>query len=280
MNYFDAIARQNPTAQISVQGDPNIYENIISEDGTPLPVKSDLDTIIIKYTQDDKWNDVKLYRDDRTTNGGYKVSTSTTVTVAATATTPATTTKTTVPSWFHSDQASRTQQIALVILGANLPAGIMWKTMAGTFVPMSAALAGAIFQTAVGSDQRIFGVAENHRQGIFATTTSAAAASYNYFPGWPQSYQEFAAAAPLPPVPVSSFTADVTTGPAPLAVTVTDTSTNSPTALTWNFGDGATATVPSLTHTYTTAGTYTLVHSATNAGGTSTLTITGYIVVT
>jgi PKD repeat protein len=279
MNYFDAIARQNPTAQISVQGDPNIYENIVSEDGVPLPAKADLDTVIIRYSQDDQWNAIKNYRDDRTTNGGYKVMTSTTVTTAATGTSPATTLKTTIPSWFHSDQASRTQQIALVLLGANMPAGIMWKTMSGNFVPMSPALAGAIFQTAVGSDQRIFGNAEHHRQLLFATTSAAAADSYNYMSAWPQTYQEFAVAPPPAP-PIASFTADVTSGSAPLAVTVADTSTNSPVSWTWDFGDGAKATVQSLTHTYTVPGTYSVIHSATNLGGTSTLTITGYIIVT
>ena len=30
--------------------------------------------------------------------------------------------------WFHSDQKSRTQQLGLVLLGANVPAGLQWKT--------------------------------------------------------------------------------------------------------------------------------------------------------
>ena len=42
-------------------------------------------------------------------------------------------------------------------------------------------------------------------------------------------------------------------------VTFTDQSTNSPTAWSWTFGDNTSSTVQSPTHTYTAAGTYTVV---------------------
>jgi len=38
--------------------------------------------------------------------------------------------------------------------------------------------------------------------------------------------------------PLANFTADVTDGCKPLTVNFTDTSTNSPTAWNWSFGDG------------------------------------------
>ena len=78
--------------------------------------------------------------------------------------------------------------------------------------------------------------------------------------------------------PDASFTANPTTGDAPLNVTFTDTSTGGPTSWAWNFGDGATSTAQNPTHTYTAAGTYNVTLVATNAGGSDTAT--GTITVT
>jgi PKD repeat protein len=77
--------------------------------------------------------------------------------------------------------------------------------------------------------------------------------------------------------PVANFTANVTNGTAPLTVNFTDLSTNTPTTWSWSFGDGNTSTVQNSTHTYTTAGNYTVNLTATNAGGSNTTTKTNYI---
>lgn len=58
--------------------------------------------------------------------------------------------------------------------------------------------------------------------------------------------------------PVVDFTSDVTNGTAPLAVQFTDLTSHSPTAWAWDFGDGGTSTLQNPTHTYVTAGTYTV----------------------
>ena len=73
--------------------------------------------------------------------------------------------------------------------------------------------------------------------------------------------------APAPPN--ASFTASPTSGQAPLAVQFTDTSSGSPTAWAWDFGDGATSTAENPQHTYAAAGTYTASLTASNAGGSS-----------
>ena len=80
--------------------------------------------------------------------------------------------------------------------------------------------------------------------------------------------------------PVASFTGTPTTGTAPLTVTFADASTNTPTSWAWTFGDGGTSTLKSPQHTYTMGGTYSVTLTATNAGGSNTLTKTGYITVT
>ncbi len=52
---------------------------------------------------------------------------------------------------------------------------------------------------------------------------------------------------------------------APLAVQFTDASTDAPTSWSWTFGDGGTSYRAESVHTYTTAGTYTVSLTATNA---------------
>jgi PKD repeat protein len=79
----------------------------------------------------------------------------------------------------------------------------------------------------------------------------------------------------------AAFRANVTGGPAPLAVQFTDESTGDGlTAWTWGFGDGTgTSTVQNPVHTYTTAGTYTVSLTVMNATGSDSEVKTGYITV-
>ncbi len=80
-----------------------------------------------------------------------------------------------------------------------------------------------------------------------------------------------------PAAPVAAFSANVTTGNAPLEVQFTDESTNSPTSWSWTFGDGGTSIEHNPAHIYTSAGTYTVTLTATNAGGSDIETKTGYV---
>jgi PKD repeat protein len=84
----------------------------------------------------------------------------------------------------------------------------------------------------------------------------------------------------IPTPPVAGFTADVTSGKAPLAVTFTDQSTNSPTGWSWDFGDSGTSTLQNPAHTYTAAGTYTVTLTASNEDGSNTVVKADYIAVT
>jgi PKD repeat protein len=80
--------------------------------------------------------------------------------------------------------------------------------------------------------------------------------------------------------PVANFTANVTAGETPLAVQFTDTSTGSPTSWAWDFGDNTTSAEQNPVHTYSTAGTYSVNLTVTNAAGSDTEIKTDYITVT
>lgn len=71
----------------------------------------------------------------------------------------------------------------------------------------------------------------------------------------------------LAAAPVASFTKNVASGVSPLTVNFTDTSTGTPTSWSWAFGDGATSTSQNPSHQFANAGTYSVVLTATNAGG-------------
>lgn len=63
----------------------------------------------------------------------------------------------------------------------------------------------------------------------------------------------------------AQFTAVPTSGLAPLSVRFTDTSIGSPTSWNWDFGDGGTSTTQNPTHTYATAGAFTVTLTVSNA---------------
>lgn len=80
--------------------------------------------------------------------------------------------------------------------------------------------------------------------------------------------------------PVANFSADVTSGTAPLTVHFTDQSTNNPTSWYWDFGDENTTDQQNPVHIYYDEGTYTVSLTVTNTSGSDTETKENYIVVT
>jgi len=81
-------------------------------------------------------------------------------------------------------------------------------------------------------------------------------------------------------VPSASFSAAPLSGTTPLVVQFTDTSVGSPTSWSWSFGDGGTSTLVNPSHTYTTAGTYSVSLTAENSYGDDTETKQEYVTVT
>jgi len=79
--------------------------------------------------------------------------------------------------------------------------------------------------------------------------------------------------------PVADFEANQTSACGSLEVQFTDQSQYYPTSWNWDFGDGETSIAQNPTHTYSTAGVYTVSLTATNVEGSSIETKTGYITV-
>ena len=106
------------------------------------------------------WYKVKDERDRRTQQGGYKVGT----------------------KWYHSDTFSRSQQLGLVLMGAGIPQGLMWKTMDGSFIEMTQAVASDVLIGAGIQDSATFAYAEALKAQVEASTDPA---SIDIYSGWP-----------------------------------------------------------------------------------------------
>lgn len=141
----------------SVSGPDDIGADEIYSEQMPTPTSDQVKALV--------WERIKSERDRRTREGGYQAS----------------------GKWFHSDEFSRTQQIGLVLLGQNIPAGLQWKTMDGSFVAMTPQLAQQVFQAAASSDTAIFAAAEAHKAAMEA---SADPSSYDYLAAWPKVFGE------------------------------------------------------------------------------------------
>jgi hypothetical protein len=118
-----------------------------------------------KSASDIAWENIKTERDRRMLSGGYAVN----------------------DKWFHSDTLSRTQQLGLLLLGSNIPDGLQWKTMDGSFILVTPLLAQQIFNAATLSDLAIFTAGELHKIAMLASPDPA---NYNYLTGWPLIFGE------------------------------------------------------------------------------------------
>jgi len=83
----------------------------------------------------------------------------------------------------------------------------------------------------------------------------------------------------IPDPPAADFSGTPLTGALPLTVNFTDLSTCDPTAWRWEFGDGDTSTEQNPIHVYDTAGVYTVMLTAVNAGGDDDEVKTSYVTV-
>ena len=103
--------------------------------------------------------------------------------------------------WFHSDDASRIQWLAMKDTARdNLDAGgamgdpivvlgnpVQWKTMAGAFIDVTAQLVYDVVKATKELDARLFAIAEAKRVEMEAL---AAPETYDVLSGWPPCYED------------------------------------------------------------------------------------------
>ena len=89
-----------------------------------------------------------------------------------------------VGKWFHNDDSSRTQYLALQVL-PSLPPDLMWKTMDNSFVPMTKDLLNEIAMTMLTKEQSDFANAEKH---LLAMLQADNPLEYDYSTGWSETY--------------------------------------------------------------------------------------------
>ncbi len=80
--------------------------------------------------------------------------------------------------------------------------------------------------------------------------------------------------------PVAEFSGTPLSGQAPLDVDFTDLSTGTVTSWAWGFGDGGSSTQQNPSHTYTSAGSYNVLFTATGPGGNNAELKSAYVTVT
>ncbi|HEY9460363.1 MAG TPA: hypothetical protein VIR04_06150 [Paralcaligenes sp.] len=167
------ITREKHAALLQAQSDGKTIEP--DENGFPIAVEPPA------LTAAQIWEGIKAERDRRSQQSGFQC----------------------VGKWFHSDSISKTQHLgnkdtardqldeggamddALVdpATGEN----IVWKTMDGTWQPLTCQIAFDIVKAGKGAEFAHYRAAEMHRVAMEA---SAQPAEYDYSTGWPLAFGE------------------------------------------------------------------------------------------
>lgn len=90
-----------------------------------------------------------------------------------------------VDKWFHTDDSSRTQYLALQIL-PQIPPDLMWKTMDNSFVKLDKPLLTELAMTILANEQADFANAERHRLAMLQADDPLA---YDYSSGWSRTHE-------------------------------------------------------------------------------------------
>lgn len=158
----------NQLTHVAVEIAPAMVDGFLTQQWRIDPLPQEQATQNLHRAREAVWEAIKAER-DRRASLGVKVGS----------------------DWFHSDQKSRTQQLGLVLIGANIPSGLQWKTLTASptpvFVTMTPALAQNIVAATAASDAAIFTAAEQHR---IALKSSSSPKDYDFSVGWPTSIED------------------------------------------------------------------------------------------
>lgn len=101
--------------------------------------------------------------------------------------------------WFHNDLKSRSQWERMANRSAGMADAdpylvggqpVPWKTMGGTFVPLTAGKIRQVVEAFELREASIFAKAEQHKAALAAKTTVEDMIAYNWLAGWPVSFYE------------------------------------------------------------------------------------------
>lgn len=130
----------------------------------------DLPTDVVEQKKKDiklsKWRDIQSIRDSKMAGG---------VMVAE--------------KWFHTDTNSLVQYLAMLAAGESLPSNINWKTMDGSFITMTPALAKEIYAATMTATNNIFNTSETLRV-LMEESENPFDFDIELNAGWPESYLE------------------------------------------------------------------------------------------
>ena len=119
--------------------------------------------------QDEMWERIKAKRYDNLRHGVYIKS---------------------VGKWFQTDDASRTQYLALAVM-PRLPEKLPWKTMDNSFVNMTKVLLEELMEQMLIDEQSDFANAERHKAAMEKADKPL---EYDYSDGWTANFDEQPAA--------------------------------------------------------------------------------------
>ena len=94
-----------------------------------------------------------------------------------------------VNKWFHTDDNSRTQYIALAVM-PRLPEKLAWKTMDNSFINMTKVLLEELMAQMLVDEQADFANAEKHRAAMLKAKKPL---EYDYSGGWTANFEPAAA---------------------------------------------------------------------------------------
>ena len=94
-----------------------------------------------------------------------------------------------VDKWFHTDDNSRTQYIALAVM-PRLPEKLAWKTMDNSFINMTKVLLEELMAQMLVDEQADFANAEKHRAAMLKAEKPL---EYDYSGGWTANFEPAAA---------------------------------------------------------------------------------------
>ena len=118
--------------------------------------------------QEEMWARIKAKRTDNLRHGVYVKS---------------------VDKWFHTDDNSRTQYLALAVM-PKLPEKLAWKTMDNSFVNMTKTLLEELMTQMLMDEQADFANAERHKAAMEKVEHPL---EYDYSDGWTANYEQPAA---------------------------------------------------------------------------------------